>query len=130
MTVTNAQWLARLGDKRAISAARRRRRQLYSVAALDSTVPITNFISDQYLQEAPALTNALISNNSWNYGGDSAYDLAAASYDAAVRDALPAVTGSQPVLFVFAAGNDGGGGERRSGAAIRTPFCRRPRPRT
>ena len=41
--------------------------------------------------------------------GDSAYDLAAASYDAAVRDALPLVTGSQPVLFVFSAGNDGNG---------------------
>jgi subtilisin family serine protease len=54
-----------------------------------------------------ALTNALISNNSWGYSGDNAYDLAAASYDAATRDALPEVTGSQPVLFVFAAGNDG-----------------------
>ena len=64
---------------------------------------------DQELQEAAALTNALISNNSWNYDGDSAYDLAAASYDAAVRDALPEVTGSQPVLFVFSAGNDGNG---------------------
>ena len=61
------------------------------------------------MQEAPALTNALISNNSWNYDGDNAYDLAAASYDAAVRDALPEVTGSQPVLFVFSAGNDGNG---------------------
>ena len=61
------------------------------------------------MQEAPALTNALISNNSWNYDGDNAYDLAAASYDAAVRDALPQVTGSQPVLFVFSAGNDGNG---------------------
>jgi len=50
----------------------------------------------------------LISNNSWNYG-DSSYNLAAASYDAAVRDALPEVTGSQPVLFVFSAGNGGGG---------------------
>ena len=37
------------------------------------------------------------------------YDLFAASYDAAVRDALPGTTGSQPVLFVFSAGNDGGG---------------------
>ena len=51
---------------------------------------------------------AVISNNSWNYG-DNAYDLAAASYDAAVRDALPEVTGSQPVLFVFSAGNSGNG---------------------
>ena len=65
--------------------------------------------SDQDLQEAAAQNNALISNNSWNYGGDYAYDLAAASYDAAVRDARPEVTGSQPVLFVFSAGNDGGG---------------------
>ena len=50
-----------------------------------------------------------ISNNSWNNDGNTAYDLAAASYDAATRDALPEVTGSQPVLFVFSAGNDGGG---------------------
>lgn len=66
--------------------------------------------SDQELQEAAAQTNALISNNSWNYD-DSAYDLAAASYDAAVRDALPEVSGSQPVLFVFSAGNGGNGND-------------------
>jgi subtilisin-like proprotein convertase family protein/N-acetylneuraminic acid mutarotase len=78
---------------------------LYSIAALDNNG--NGDVSDQYLQQAPALTNALISNNSWGYGGDNAYDLAAASYDAATRDALPYVTGSQPVLFVFAAGNDG-----------------------
>ena len=81
---------------------------LYSVGGIEGGAD-TNVISDQYLQEAPALTNALISNNSWNYDGDSAYDLAAASYDAAVRDALPEVTGSQPVLFVFRAGNAGDG---------------------
>jgi subtilisin-like proprotein convertase family protein len=68
-------------------------------------------ISDSYFQEQPALTNALISNNSWVNEGDMAYDLSAASYDAAVRDALPEVTGPQPVLFVFAAGNDGSGGD-------------------
>ena len=55
-----------------------------------------------------ARTNAFISNNSWNYGSSS-YDIAAASYDAAVRDALPEVTGSQPLVYVFSAGNDGGG---------------------
>jgi subtilisin-like proprotein convertase family protein len=87
--------------------------RLYSVAALDNTG--TSDTPDYYLQTAPALTNALISNNSWNYVGDSTYDLAAASYDAAVRDALPTVTGSQPVLFVFAAGNDGGGGDDGAG---------------
>jgi subtilisin-like proprotein convertase family protein len=62
--------------------------------------------SDYYLQQTAARTNALISNNSWTYGNNE-YDLAAASYDAAVRDALPDVPGSQPVLFVFATGNNG-----------------------
>jgi subtilisin-like proprotein convertase family protein len=65
--------------------------------------------SDSNLQAEAALTNALISNNSWVYSGDQTYDLAAASYDAATRDALPYTQGSQPVLFVFAAGNDGFG---------------------
>ena len=81
---------------------------LYSVGGIEGGAD-TNIISDFYFQEAPALTNALISNNSWVYDGDNAYDLSAASYDAAVRDALPFVTGSQPVLFVFAAGNAGDG---------------------
>ena len=40
---------------------------------------------DSILQETTALTNALISNNSWTYTGSSTYSLAAASYDAAVR---------------------------------------------
>ena len=62
---------------------------------------------DWYLQEGAALTNALISNNSWQYLRSSEYDLAAASYDAAVRDSLPRVTGSQPVLYVFPSGNSG-----------------------
>ncbi len=83
---------------------------LYSVGGIFGGAD-TNIISDQYFQQAPALTNALISNNSWVYEGDSAYDLAAASYDAATRDALPFVTGSQPVLFVFAAGNAGDGSD-------------------
>ena len=82
---------------------------LYSFAALNSAGDLD--ASDYYLQSVPATNNALISNNSWNYDGDSSYNLAAASYDAAVRDALPFVTGSQPVLFVFSAGNDGGGND-------------------
>jgi subtilisin-like proprotein convertase family protein len=65
--------------------------------------------SDQVLQQEAALTNALISNNSWGYGGDQEYDIAAASYDSATRDALPFSSGSQPVLFVFAAGDSGEG---------------------
>ena len=80
---------------------------LFSVAAFGDR--FGRLVSDQSLQEIPALTNALISNNSWNNDGDNTYDLAAASYDAATRDALPELPGSQPVLFVFSAGNDGGG---------------------
>lgn len=67
--------------------------------------------SDAYLQSRVARTNALISNNSWHYGNNNTYGMASASYDAAVRDALPGVTGSQPVLFVFAAGNAGEGSD-------------------
>ena len=64
--------------------------------------------TDSQLQEQAARTNALISNNSWDYA-DPAYDIAAASFDAAVRDAIPEVSGPQPLIFVFSAGNDGGG---------------------
>jgi subtilisin family serine protease/subtilisin-like proprotein convertase family protein len=87
-------------------------------------------VSDAFLQEAAAnyyyvtngnLTNklktALVSNNSWGYVGDTAYNLASASYDAAVRDALPGKTGSQPVLYVFSAGNDGGGSDSGKGGS-------------
>ena len=81
---------------------------LFSVGAINGYDPFA--ISDYYLQAVPAQTNALISNNSWGYGQDG-YDLAAASYDAATRDALPFVPGSQSVLFVFAGGNDGGGND-------------------
>jgi len=86
---------------------------LYSVGGIEGGAD-TNAISDYYFQRVPATNNALISNNSWNYTGNT-YDLAAASYDAAVRDALPTVTGSQPVLFVFSAGNSGGGDDNGVG---------------
>ena len=92
---------------------------LYSVGFLNANGNAFG-VSDRYLQETPARTNALISNNSWTYVGDTEYDLGAASYDAAVRDALPQVTGSQPVLFVFAAGNDGGGNDNGGGGASET----------
>jgi subtilisin-like proprotein convertase family protein len=62
--------------------------------------------NDIDLQQFAARTNALISNNSWTYGNPD-YDIFAASYDAAARDSLPETTGSQPVLYVFAAGNGG-----------------------
>lgn len=67
------------------------------------------YISDSFLQEN-ASTNLgptnLISNNSWDYDSE-VYDMHAASYDAATRDAQPNVDGEQPLLFVFAAGNNG-----------------------
>ena len=84
----------------------------------------TTFVPDAYLQEQAALTNALISNNSWNYLDGGGYDIFAASYDAAVRDALPEVPGSQPVLFVFSAGDHGGGqtdGSSGSSDTIESP---------
>ncbi|MEO6035429.1 MAG: S8 family serine peptidase, partial [Verrucomicrobiota bacterium] len=56
----------------------------------------------------------LISNNSWGYGARS-YNSAAASYDMAVRDAVPGMSGSQPVAYVFAAGNSGGGSDNGQG---------------
>ncbi len=62
---------------------------------------------DATLQQTAATNGALISNNSWDFGDDFDYDLEAASYDAATRDALPFVTASQPVAFVFSAGNQG-----------------------
>ncbi len=71
--------------------------------------------SDSYLQGTAARANALIANNSWHYADANTYDLAAARYDAAVRDALPEVSGPQPLLFVFGAGNTGNGAEDGSG---------------
>jgi subtilisin family serine protease/subtilisin-like proprotein convertase family protein len=76
--------------------------------------------ADSYLQETAAKTNAFISNNSWQYFNDTEYDLAAASYDAAVRDALPERTGSQPMVYVFAAGNSGGGNDQGTGGSADT----------
>ncbi|HEY5232223.1 MAG TPA: S8 family serine peptidase [Verrucomicrobiae bacterium] len=101
-TVTNASGSVTNADFRGMAPMA----TLYSVGGIDGGAD-TNVISDRYLQESAALTNALIANESWGYGGDNLYDLAAASYDAATRDALMGVTGPQPVLFVFAAGNDG-----------------------
>lgn len=89
-------------------------------------------LSDAYLQEMAATnyyvtrgrTNLPISNNSWGYTFSTEYDSGAASYDAAVRDALPTMPGAQPILYVFAAGNEGFGEENGQGgepSTIRSP---------
>ncbi len=72
---------------------------------------------DIYLQEEAAKApgratrnRPLISNNSWGYRTRE-YTTHSASYDAAVRDALPRESGSQPILYVFSAGNEGVGGD-------------------
>ena len=62
-------------------------------------------LTDSEIQQNSALTNALISNNSWGYIGDRRYSMAAALWDEAARDALPGRMGPQPLTFVFAGGN-------------------------
>ncbi|MBN8249496.1 MAG: S8 family serine peptidase, partial [Verrucomicrobia bacterium] len=80
---------------------------------------------DAFLQETAAQAperfntpeDVLISNNSWGYVGLDEYEYSShsASYDAAVRDALPQDTGDQPILYVFSAGNSGFGGNNGVG---------------
>ncbi|MEO7298709.1 MAG: S8 family serine peptidase [Verrucomicrobiota bacterium] len=82
-------------------------------------------LADSELQETAARTNLfgfnrqspLISNNSWGYPGSKNYNSASASYDMAVRDAIPGVQGSQPIIYVFAAGNSGGGNNNGQGGS-------------
>ncbi len=81
-------------------------------------------LSDSQLAEFAARTNLVlslktnttfISNNSWGYDDSFEYDSSSAIFDAATRDAIPGMTGSQPMLFVFAVGNDGAGGNNGLG---------------
>jgi subtilisin family serine protease/subtilisin-like proprotein convertase family protein len=75
---------------------------------------------DTELQAQTATNGARISNNSWGYLGAYDYTFAAASWDAAVRDSIPRQTGSQPVAYVFSAGNDGSGLDDGSGGFANT----------
>lgn len=73
--------------------------------------------SDTYLIEKAAelnyitlgRTDPIISNNSWGYVGLFNYSSSSAHFDAAVRDALPGTSGDQPIVYLFAASNDGEG---------------------
>ena len=89
--------------------------RLHVLKADDSKV--NNPVSDHWLQTEAANenydrktgVNVLISNNSWEYEDQNDYTWAAASYDAATRDALPERAGDQQVIYVFPAGNSGAG---------------------
>lgn len=70
---------------------------------------IGNFATNYFL--VGERTNTPIANNSWRYAGANEYTIASASFDAAVRDSLPGVSGEQSVLYVFAAGNEGAGAD-------------------
>ena len=79
------------------------------------------FMSDFYLQSNASfvltgdggnqpgmLSNGFINNLSWGYQS-TVYDLSAASYDLAARNAQPGAPGEHSMLFVVAAGNGGPG---------------------
>ncbi|HUS36639.1 MAG TPA: S8 family serine peptidase, partial [Verrucomicrobiae bacterium] len=94
------------------------------VLSTESSPGVTDPVTDTYIIETAARTNyqtlkrtneTLISNNSWNYANTTDYDSQAARFDAATRDALPDDTAPQPITFVFAAGNQGFGGEDGQG---------------
>ncbi|MEJ2750268.1 MAG: S8 family serine peptidase, partial [Anaerolineae bacterium] len=64
--------------------------------------------SDQGLIKHTQDNGAQISSNSWGCGGcANTYDTSSQAYDAGVRDADPSEPGNQPLIFIFAAGNDG-----------------------
>ena len=79
------------------------------------------YISDLYLQSNASfvlegmavnnpgmVSNGFINNLSWGYQS-TVYDLAAASYDLATRNAQPGTPFEHPMLFVVAAGDGGQG---------------------
>jgi len=68
------------------------------------------FYTDKEIQENIARSNIFIGNNSWGYFSFS-YDTSSAIWDAAVRDSNPFRTSpkANPVVYVFAAGNEGFG---------------------
>jgi subtilisin-like proprotein convertase family protein len=102
--------------------------QLYSQSlglVIGTTIAAAFQEGGTYLSDSTLQTNAsvqlggtnLISNNSWGYDGVTTYDMHAASFDQATRDAQPGVPGEQPLLFVFAAGDGGNGNDNGGGGA-------------
>jgi hypothetical protein len=92
---------------------------------------VNNHVSDSWLQtesatyhyvQKPKRKYPLISNNSWEYEEESDYTWAAASYDAATRDALPDQPGDQGVIYAWAFVRNGRS-LTRSAASYRTHGC-------
>jgi len=90
---------------------------------------VNNHVSDSWLQtesatyhyfQSPRQKYTLISNNSWEYEDENDYTWAAASYDAATRDALPERPGDQQVIYVFPSGNSGAGTDNGLNASPNT----------
>ncbi len=65
--------------------------------------------SDQGVIDANAGNGAPISSNSWGYPASSTYTTSDQTYDAAVRDVDRTRSGNQPMIYLFAASNDGPG---------------------
>ena len=65
--------------------------------------------TDQGIVRANAENHAKISSNSWGYGATGSYTDHDQIYDAAVRDVDADTSGSQPMIYVVAAANDGPG---------------------
>jgi hypothetical protein len=65
--------------------------------------------SDQGIVRANAAHGARISSNSWGYGATGGYTDHDQIYDAAVRDVDVDAAGSQPMIYIVAAANDGPG---------------------
>ncbi len=79
------------------------------------------FLTDRLtLLAGIAQFNTLIVNSSWGYEDSFEYDTASAIYDAATRDGIPAMSGPQPMLFVFPVGNRGFGGNDGLGGLANT----------
>ncbi len=66
--------------------------------------------SDSGLIQAEYAQGADMSTNSWGAAVGGAYSASAQAYDAGTRDASSIVAGSQPLFFIFSAGNSGSGG--------------------
>jgi sugar lactone lactonase YvrE len=75
---------------------------------------IFSLLTDEQLQTNAARTNIYIVCNAWGRQVYE-YDIFAASWDAATRDALPYLPGDQQTTYIFSAGNDGNGNVSGSG---------------